>query len=75
MLYEKIMGVSKALGVLDGQVNSEQWELIQLAKNELMDAADQVREMESSANVVPDRRHDEEPLSHSYPRATAAASH
>jgi hypothetical protein len=49
MLYEKIMRVSKALSILDGQVNEDQWNLILMAKNELMDAADQAQEMERSA--------------------------
>jgi hypothetical protein len=51
MLYEKIMGVSKALSVLGGQVSDEQWSLIKMAKDELMDAADQAQNLESELSV------------------------
>jgi len=48
MLYEKIMSVSQALSCLAGQVSEEQWQLIKMAKGELMDAADMAEELEGA---------------------------
>ncbi|WP_028574332.1 hypothetical protein [Desulfonatronovibrio hydrogenovorans] len=52
MLYEKIMGASKALGALGGQVEENHWQLIRLVKKELLDAADQARELEGGLGPV-----------------------
>ena len=46
MLYEKIISVHNALGVLADKVNKEEWALIHLARKELFDAAKIAAEME-----------------------------
>ncbi|SDO03466.1 hypothetical protein SAMN04488516_11713 [Desulfonauticus submarinus] len=45
MLYEKIMSVHNALGVLSHRVDKETWAVIKIARSELMDAADMAQEL------------------------------
>ncbi|KAF5032189.1 hypothetical protein DSECCO2_619880 [anaerobic digester metagenome] len=54
MLGSKIRNVRNGLGVLAGLVNEEQWGLIQMAREELTDAADTADELEEAANRRPE---------------------
>ena len=47
MLCEKIMSVHNALGALAHRVDRDTWAVLKLAKNELLDVAAMVRELES----------------------------
>ncbi|UJX43063.1 hypothetical protein K9F62_10455 [Desulfovibrio sp. JY] len=54
MLGSKIRNVRNGLGVLAGLVTEEQWGLIQMAREELTDAADTAEELETAmAGMVP----------------------
>jgi|GEM_PF-1367341 len=54
MLGSKIRNVRNGLGVLAGLVTEEQWGLIQMAREELADAADVAEELETAvAGMVP----------------------
>lgn len=48
MLGSKIRNVRNGLGVLAGLVTEEQWGLIQMAREELTDAADSADELETA---------------------------
>lgn len=54
MLGSKIRNVRNGLGVLAGLVNEEQWGLIQMAREELTDAADTADELEEAVNRRPE---------------------
>ena len=54
MLGSKIRNVRNGLGVLAGLVTEEQWGLIQMAREELTDAADVADELEEAANNRPE---------------------
>ena len=54
MLGSKIRNVRNGLGVLAGLVSEEHWGLIQMAREELADAADTADELETAvAGMVP----------------------
>lgn len=54
MLGSKIRNVRNGLGVLAGLVSEEQWGLIQMAREELTDAADTADELEEAVNRRPE---------------------
>ena len=54
MLGSKIRNVRNGLGVLAGHVTEEQWGLIQMAREELTDAADTADELEETVNRRPE---------------------
>lgn len=54
MLSSKIRNVRNGLGVLAGHVTEEQWGLIQMAREELADAADAADELEEVASIRPE---------------------
>jgi hypothetical protein len=54
MLGSKIRNVRNGLGVLAGLVTEEQWGLIQMAREELTDAADTADELETALECRPD---------------------
>lgn len=51
MIADKIKNASKALGALGGQVNEDVWAAIKCIRAELVDAADQVEEIEANWDV------------------------
>ncbi len=54
MLGSKIRNVRNGLGVLAGLVSEEQWGLIQMAREELTDAADTADDLEEAVNSRPE---------------------
>lgn len=48
MLSEDIKNVRAALGVLAGQVGTEQWAMLKIARDNLMACADQAEELETT---------------------------
>jgi len=63
MLAEKIGSVSKVLSTLSHQVSPEVWEVLKLAKKELLDAYDLAREIETKFYVPKEIENEQERIS------------